>query len=209
MDIALLVYDGVTPLDAVGPFDVLGKLPKARIWTVGLEKVQVHSRGGALTLRADHTLVEAAMPDIVIVPGGAGADDLAHDPLIRGWLQKVVPNCRHCLAVSTGSLILGGAGLLQGKEATTHWRALDLLAGFGALVKPVHMVTSANITTAAGAAAGIDAALSIAAKVAGEDVARAIQQLIGYDPAPPFASGDLFKAPEARKSLARTGLSRP
>jgi putative intracellular protease/amidase len=209
MDIAILLYDGLTPLDAVGPFDVLGKLPKSRIWTVGLEKGLVKTRGGALTLRADHTLAEATAPDIVIVPGGPSADDLAHDPVVRDWLRRVVPGCRHCLAVSTGSLILGGAGLLQGKEATTHWRALDLLAGFGVVVRPVHRITTGVITTAAGAAAGIDAALEIAAKVAGEDTARAIQQLIGYDPAPPFDAGDLFHAPDTRKTFARTGLSRP
>ncbi|ABC22377.1 DJ-1/PfpI family protein [Rhodospirillum rubrum] len=209
MDVAILLYDGLTPLDAIGPFDVLGKLPRARVRTVGIERGNVHSRGVSLTLHADNALTEVNAPDVVVVPGGAGADELAHDPMIRAWLRKVVPTSRAVLSVSTGSLILAGAGVLEGREATTHWRALDLLAGFGVRTKPERIVTDGTITTAATAAAGLDASFLIAERLCGRAVAEAIQLLIGYDPEPPLAAGDLFKAPAERITLARTGLAHP
>ncbi|CCG06670.1 DJ-1/PfpI family protein [Pararhodospirillum photometricum] len=209
MDVVILVYDGLTPLEAIGPFDILGKLPKARVRVVGLESGLVHSRGGTLGLRASAALEDVHSAEILVVPGGAAADNLAHDPTLGAWLRRVVPTARAVLGVSTGSLILAGAGLLQGVEATTHWRALDLLAGFGAKVVRRRIVTSGTLTTTVGAAAGMDAALAIADQVAGRDVALAIAQLLGYDPEPALAPGDLFKAPDARLHLARTGLEHP
>ncbi|GEO81152.1 DJ-1/PfpI family protein [Pararhodospirillum oryzae] len=209
MEVVILVYDGLTPLDAIGPFDILGKLPKARVRVVGLDSGLVHSRGGALGLRASASLEEIASADVLVVPGGAGADNLAHDPALARGLRRLSASARAVLGVSTGALLLGGAGLLKGREATTHWRALDLLAGFGATVVPRRIVTSGPFITTNGAAAGMDAALALAQTLAGPEVAEAIQLLVGYDPEPPLEAGDLFKAPEARAHLARTGLERP
>ncbi len=211
MDIALFLYDDLTPLDAIGPFDILGKMPRARVFTVGIEPGLVRSRGMSLALRANYGLTKVTAPDIIVVPGGPGADALAEDPVVQHWLRKVCATARAVLSVSTGSLILGGAGLLQGREATTHWRALENLAGYGAKVVRKRMVTSGNLITTNGAAAGMDAALALVEQIAGAETAQAIQLLVGYDPTPVPGSGlkDLFTASEKLQGLARTGLARP
>lgn len=216
MEIAFLVFDGITPLDAIGPFDVLGRLPGAKVKFVGLKKGPARTLGGTCALYADYVLDEVTAPDILVVPGGPGAGGisgpgLSVDPVATGWVRDVHAKTQWTTSVCTGALILGGAGLLKGLRATTHWRAEKDLANFGA--KPVHdrvvVEKRSRIITAAGVSSGIDMALRLADMVAGPDIAKAIQLQIEYDPEPPYDTGSILKAPPRLVDVARTQLNRP
>lgn len=208
MEIAILLFDGVTPLDAIGPFDVLGKVPGVTIKMVGKAKGEVRTQGGSLGLVCDYDFNDIDQTDILLVPGGPGADAVAQDRITTAWVSEIHANTRWTASVCTGALILGGAGLLVGAKATTHWRAMDALSKFGALPMRARMITEDRIITAAGVSAGIDMALQLAAMMAGRDIAEAIQLAIEYDPDPPFSAGDFRSAPNERVALARN-LNRP
>lgn len=209
MDIAFLLFDGITPLDAIGPFEILGRLPGAKVKMVAKQKGPVRTRGGSLAMTADYALAEVPRPDILLVPGGVGADATAEDTAVTGWVAKAHETTTWTTSVCTGALILGGAGVLKGLKATTHWRAMEDLKRFGAM--PVHdrVVRQGKVITAAGVSSGLDMALTLAAEIAGEDIAKAIQLGIEYAPQPPFDAGRIEDAPDDRIRLARTGLSRP
>jgi putative intracellular protease/amidase len=209
MDIVFLLFDGITPLDAIGPFEILGRLPGAKVKMVAKVKGPVRTRGGSLTMIADYALAEVLKPDLLLVPGGAGADGTAEDKAVTDWVAKVHQTTTWTTAVCTGALILGGAGVLKGLKATTHWRAMEDLKRFGAL--PVHdrVVRQGKVVTAAGVSSGLDMALMLASEIAGDEVAKAIQLGIEYAPEPPFDAGRIEDAPDERIRMARTGLSRP
>lgn len=209
MDIAFLLFDGITPLDAIGPFEILGRLPGAKVKMVAKRKGSVRTRGGSLGLVADYALADVPKPDVLLVPGGAGADGTAEDKSVTDWVAKAHETTTWTTSVCTGALILGGAGVLKGLKATTHWRAMEDLKRFGA--HPVHdrVVRQGKVVTAAGVSSGLDMALMLAAEIAGDDVAKAIQLGIEYAPEPPFDAGRIEDAPDDRIRLARTGLSRP
>ena len=209
MDIAFLIYDGIAPLDIIGPFEVLGRVPDVRSLFVGAKAGPCRTQGGSLALIADHAIADVTRPDIIVVPGGPGADDMAANPEVTEWVRAVHATTKWTTSVCTGSLILGGAGILKGLRATTHWRGFDALAGFGALPVRERVVTDGKVITAAGVSSGIDMALTLAARIAGEETARAIQLLIEYAPEPPFDSGDFASAPAALVERANTGLKRP
>lgn len=209
MDIAILLFEGITPLDAIGPFDVLGKVPDVSIKTVAKAKGEVRTLGGSLGLVADYDFNDVDKADILLIPGGPGADATALDPVTTAWVHEVHKSTRWTASVCTGALILGGAGLLTGIKATTHWRAMDDLAKFGAVPLRERMILEDRIITTAGVSAGIDMSLHLARLIAGEQVAEAIQLAIEYDPRPPFNAGDFRTAPNERVALARTGLARP
>jgi len=195
MDIAIVIFDRLTALDAVGPYEVLSRLPGAKVTFVGEQAGPKRTDTGRLALIADATLAEVAHPDVVVVPGGRGQDDLMDDGPVHEWLRAAHETSTWTTSVCTGSLILAAAGLLDGRRATTHWLAMDELARLGAEPVRERVVFDGKIVTAAGVSAGIDMALALAARIAGEPVAQAIQLSIEYDPQPPFDAGSPEKAP--------------
>jgi putative intracellular protease/amidase len=205
VDIAVLIYEGVTVLDAIGPYDVLARLPDAHVRFVGLEKGSVRSDNGALGLVTDHALEDVPAPDVMVIPGGsAGTMRAAGDEKILSWVRGAHETSTWTTSVCTGALILGAAGVLQGKKATTHWAAKDMLQTFGAQYAGVRFVREGKVITAAGVSAGIDMALYLAGEIAGPEIAQAIQLMLEYDPDPPFDSGSPAKAtPEIRELSQR------
>lgn len=192
MEIAFLLFDGITPLDAIGPFEVLGKLPGAKIRMVAKEKGEVRTKGQSLAMIADYALADVAKPEILVVPGGPGADAMAGDGAVTDWLSRAHETTTWTTSVCTGVLILGGAGVLKGLKATTHWRAMDDLAAFGAQATDQRVVRDGKVITAAG-----------------EDIAKAIQLAIEYAPEPPFDAGRYRDAPPDRVERVRSTLNRP
>lgn len=195
MKIAFPVFPGFTALDAIGPYDVLRSLPGAEVFFVAAEPGLISTEHKSLTVSVTVGLDEMPDPDVVVVPGGAGTRALVASPgpLVE-WVAAVHPGTTYTTSVCTGSLVLGAAGILQGLEATSHWAVLGSLAKFGATPVSRRVVEQGKVITAAGVSAGIDMALSLAAKVAGEDVAKLIQLAIEYDPQPPFDAGSPEKA---------------
>jgi putative intracellular protease/amidase len=207
MNTAILLFDGFTALEAIGPYEVLSRLPGARTTFVAFERGPVRTDNDMLSLVADGSLAEMTAPDIVLVPGGPGeVAERAGGPALE-WLGEVDRTSRWTASVCTGSLILAAAGLLDGKRATSHWLALDKLAELGALAVNERVVFDGKMVTAAGVSAGIDMALTLASEIAGEQVAQAIQLGIEYDPQPPHDAGAPHKAPAEIVELLR-GRSR-
>jgi transcriptional regulator GlxA family with amidase domain len=197
MDIAILLYDRLTALDAIGPYEVLSRLPGASAKFVAVEPGPVKTDNGMLTLVAEGSLGDASEPDIVLVPGGPGEVAARAGGPALDWLRSVHETSTWTTSVCTGSLVLAAAGLLEGKRATSHWLALEQLRELGAEPVSERVVFDGKIVTAAGVSAGIDMALALAATIAGEEVAQAIQLGIEYDPQPPFDAGSPAKAPAA------------
>jgi transcriptional regulator GlxA family with amidase domain len=208
IEIAVLIYDGLTALDAVGPMQVLSALPGARVKWVAAEPGPKRS-DASVALVADHALDAVPRPDIVVVPGAMDVRPAAGDPRVLEWLVTAHRTTTWTTSVCTGALILGAAGILRGLQATTHWGAMDALATFGAT--PIHerVVRDGRVVTAAGVSAGIDMALRLAALVAGEPVAQTIQLMIEYDPDPPYRAGSPTTAPAEVVARARRVLARP
>jgi transcriptional regulator GlxA family with amidase domain len=209
MQIAVLLFDGLTSLDAVGPHEVLHRLPNAQVAFVAAEPGPKPTDDGALALVADHALHAVPNPDLVVVPGGDGNVDARADERVLDWLRTAHETSQWTASVCTGSLILGAAGLLRGKRATTHWTELETLRQFGA--EPVadeRVVIEGKVVTAAGVSSGIDMALRLAARIAGDDVAQAIQLAIEYDPQPPYDSGHTSKAPPEIVEMLRERYAR-
>ena len=204
MQIAIPLYDRFTALDAVGPYDVLGRLPGADLAFVAVEPGPVRTEQRTLALIADKALSEVPRPDIVMVPGGFGTRDLFDDEAILGWLREAHEHSKWTTSVCTGSLLLAAAGILDGVEAATHWLARDELAALGAIPVPERVVQRGKIVTAAGVSSGIDMALHLVALEAGEMAAQAIQLGIEYDPQPPFDAGSPEKAPTEVVEFMRT-----
>jgi putative intracellular protease/amidase len=207
MNTAILLYDGFTALDAIGPYEVLGRLPGASVTFVAAESGPVRTDNGMLTLVAERSLSDVPAPDIVLVPGGPGEVAARAGGPALDWLRAAHETSTWTTSVCTGSLILAAAGLLDGKRATSHWLAMDALRELGAEPVSERVVYDGKIVTAAGVSAGIDMALSFAAKLAGEQVAHAIQLGIEYDPQPPFDAGSPEKAAPEIVALLR-GRSR-
>ena len=196
MQIALLLFDGLTALDAVGPYEVLSRLPGAEVRFAASQPGPKRTADGALALVADHSLVEVAEPEIIVVPGGPGTARAVEDADALDWLRAAHRTSRWTTSVCTGSLLLGAAGILDGLRATSHWMALDDLGRYGAQPAGERVVEEGKVVTAAGVSAGIDMALAVAARVAGADVAQSIQLMIEYAPQPPFDAGSPRTAPE-------------
>ena len=204
MDIAILIFDRLTALDAVGPYEVLSRLPGAKVTFVAETAGEKRTDVGALGLVADATLDDLAHPEVIVVPGGRGQADLMDDGPLHEWLRAAHETSTWTTSVCTGSLILAAAGLLEGRRATTHWLAMDELARLGVEPVPERFVFDGKIVTAAGVSAGIDMALALASRIAGERVAQAIQLSMEYDPQPPFDAGSPAKAPAEIVEAART-----
>lgn len=195
MKIAILVFDGITALDAIGPYEVLRSVPGWEVQFVGKERGEVRTDSGALGLSADHAIAEVEAADLVLVPGGPGNRALLDDEEVLGWLRQIDAGTKWTTSVCTGSMVLGAAGLLDGKRATCHWAFLEDLSEYG--VEPVQgrYVEDGKVLTAAGVSAGIDMALHLVGQEVGPELAQAVQLGIEYDPQPPFDAGSPDKAP--------------
>ncbi|MFI5530290.1 DJ-1/PfpI family protein [Kitasatospora sp. NPDC051853] len=195
MKIAILLYDGFTTLDAVGPYEVLGRIPGAEVVFTAAAAGPVRGDQGSLALVADAALAEVTATDLLLVPGGPGTEAVLTDRQVLDWVRAVDATTTWTTSVCSGSLILAAAGLLTGRRATTHWIAPETLAGFGALPTEERVVFDGKYATAAGVSAGIDLGLHLAGRLAGDAVAQAIQLITEYDPQPPYRAGSLATAP--------------
>jgi putative intracellular protease/amidase len=211
MRIAIPLFDRFTALDAIGPYEVLSRLPDASVTFVTERPGIVRSDTRVLGVAVDTALGDLPDPDVVVVPGGPGTRVMLEPGALHAWVRAAHETTQWTTSVCTGSLILGAAGVLDGLEATTHWSAMDELASVG--VSPVddrRVVVQGKVVTAAGVSSGIDMALWLAAQIAGDDIAKAIQLGIEYDPQPPFDSGSVAKAdPELVAFLREMVVDRP
>jgi transcriptional regulator GlxA family with amidase domain len=207
MQIAILIFDGLTALDAIGPYEVLSRVPDAELRFVAKQAGPVRTDTGALGVQADLAIADLDDPEVVMVPGGTGSRPLMRDPEVLEWLRAAHSGSTWTTSVCTGALVLGAAGILDGKRATTHWAFVDRLAEFGAEPLTARVVEDGKVITAAGVSAGIDMALTLASRLAGDQVAQAIQLGIEYDPDPPFDSGSPAKASPETIELIR-GMER-
>jgi len=204
MQVAIALFPLNTALDAVGPYEVLQRVPSIDVVFVGHRRGEVRTDNGMLGLICDATFDEVTRPDVLLVPGGVGTRTLMRDEPMLDWVREAHQHTLFTTSVCTGSLILGAAGLLDGMTATTHWAAADLLGSVGAVYTPQRVVEHLpdRIITAAGVSSGIDMALRLVELLVDRQAAEASQLMIEYDPEPPFDSGDLGKASEATRLLA-------
>lgn len=202
--IAVALFPRLTALDAIGPYEILQRLPDTDVVFVGHERGAVRTENGYLGLIVDATYDEVAHPDVIVMPGGIGTRALVHDDEVLSWLRTAHTTSRWTTSVCTGSLVLAAAGLLDGRTAATHWSCLDELRALGAVPTSERVVEHPDlrIVTAAGVSAGIDMALRLAARLVDDVAACAMQLMVEYDPQPPFDCGAVAKADAA--VLART-----
>jgi putative intracellular protease/amidase len=208
MRIAIPLYDRFTALDAVGPYEVLSRLPGATVTFVAERPGTVRTDTGTLAVAVDTALDDLPEPDVIVVPGGPGTRAVLGPGPLTAWVRAAHATTQWTTSVCTGSLVLAAAGVLDGLEATTYWNSMDELAALG--VTPVddrRVVPQGKVVTAAGVSSGIDMALWLAAQIAGDDVAKAIQLGIEYDPQPPFDSGSVAKADPELVTFLRTLLA--
>ncbi|MET8870650.1 DJ-1/PfpI family protein [Nocardia sp. NPDC004604] len=209
MQIAIVVYPGMTALDVIGPYEVLRLLPGARLRFVWHEPGPITTDSGVLLLGATHSFDETPSPDIVLIGGsGPATATTAADERLCAWLRQVHETSTWTTSVCTGSVVLAAAGILEDKPATSHWAGLSALQALGAQPRgKERIVRDGKIVTAAGVSAGIDLGLWLAGEIAGKEAAEAIQLMIEYDPQPPFDSGHISKASSAvrRKVTAMFG----
>ena len=206
LQIGSLLFDGLDQIDLTGPFEVLSRIPNAtyRIYAKTLAPVRDLS---GLRLTPDATLADAPKLDVLHVPGGFGQEGVMEDDEVLTWIQRQTEDARSVFSVCTGALLLGAAGLLRGRRATTHWASFHLLPLFGAVPVNERVVVDGNWIFAAGVTAGIDGALRLAAELRGDDVARAIQLYMQYAPEPPFDSGTPERAPVAILDQAKRAVA--
>ena len=213
LQIGMLLYPGLTQLDLTGPFEVLSQLPGATVHLVWKDTAPIRADTG-LGLVPTTAMRDCPPLDVVFVGGGRGQVPLMADAEVLGFLRRHGERARYVTSVCTGALLLGAAGLLQGYDATTHWAFVELLPAFGARHVKQRVVVDRNRITGGGVTAGIDFGLRLAAELAGERTARAIQLGMEYDPAPPFASGhpdvaDAELVAEARRRIAEMTARAP
>jgi transcriptional regulator GlxA family with amidase domain len=207
-EIAIVLYEGFTALDAIGPYEVLSRMPGAHVTFIAAKPGPLRTDNGMLELVAERSLEQLGQPDIILVPGGPG-DVVARagEPVLE-WLRQADRTSTWTTSVCTGSLILAAAGLLDGRRATSHWLAMDELRQLGAETVSERVVFDGKLVTAAGVSAGIDMALTFVARLAGDMVAQAIQLGIEYDPQPPFDAGSPLTAPAQVVELVRAASPR-
>jgi transcriptional regulator GlxA family with amidase domain len=206
VEIVFLLFDRLTALDLVGPYEVLSRLPEARLRFAAAEPGEVVC-GAGLTLRADTRRDDVTAAEVLVVPGGFGTQALIGDPGTDAWLRAIDATTTWTTSVCTGALLLASAGLLDGVEATTHWSAMATLGELGAIPTDRRVIFAGKRVTAAGVSAGIDMALELAARIAGDHTAQMIQLQIEYDPQPPFDCGSVAKAPQAVREAVEARLA--
>lgn len=196
LQIGFLVFPGVQQLDLTGPYDVLASMPDTHAQLVWKTRDAVKSSNG-FTFTPDVTFGDCPPLDVICVPGGGGVGKLIPDDETLDFVRRQAQTARYVTSVCTGALVLGAAGLLRGKRATTHWAFHELLEPLGAIPVKERVVRDGNLLTGGGITAGIDFALTLAAELIGEEAAQALQLELEYAPAPPFESGDPATAPDA------------
>jgi len=196
VQIAIPLFDRLTALDAVGPYEVLQRLPGATVTFVATRPGEIRTENGFLGLVADAHVDEVPTPDVIVAPGGIGTRAAVDDEALIGWLRSAHATTRFTTSVCTGSFLLGAAGLLEGLTATTHWSVLDELTGYGAVPTRDRVVEHLDrrIITAAGVSSGIDMALRLSELLVDDVAAKAMQLMVEYDPQPPFDAGHLDRA---------------
>jgi transcriptional regulator GlxA family with amidase domain len=207
VQIAIPLFDRMTALDAVGPYEVLSRPPGWDVVFVAAEPGAKRTDNDVLALVADTPLAEVPRPDILCVPGGLGTRDPGHEELVE-WIRSAHEHTRWTTSVCTGSLLLGRAGVLDGLRATTHWLALDALREYGAEPTSERVVEQGKVITAAGVSSGIDMALRLLQIELGDEMAQAVQLSIEYDPQPPVDAGSVEKAPPAVVDAVRAATAR-
>jgi cyclohexyl-isocyanide hydratase len=206
LQIGCLLFDGLDQIDLTGPYEAFARLPNSTYRMFGKTTEPVPDMRG-LRLSPDATLADAPQLDVLHIPGGFGQEALMEDEEVLAWIRQQAGGARCVFSVSTGALLLGAAGLLLGRRATTHWAAFHLLPFFGAIAVNERVVVEGKMVFAAGATAGIDGALRVAANLRGDDVAQAIQLGMQYAPEPPFNAGTPQTAPPAIVALARESVA--
>ena len=204
MDIAIPIFDRFTALDAIGPYEVLSRLPDSRVTFIAKETGPYKTDNGMLSIVAEARLDELQHPEVVMVPGGTGTRPLMEDEATLDWIRTAHETSTYTTSVCTGSLLLGAAGVLDGLDATTHWLELETLDRLGARSTSKRVVEQGKVITAGGVSSGIDMALLLASRIAGDQFAQGIQLLIEYDPQPPFDAGTKDKAPPEIVQLIET-----
>ena len=203
MNIGFVLFPDVTQLDFTGPIQVLHRLPGAKTYIAAKSMEPVPSDCG-FSLMPTTTFDDCPPLDVICVPGGFGTVTAMQDPVILDFVRKAAREATYVTSVCTGAFILGAAGLLEGKRATTHWAYTDLLELVGAIYEPGRVVRDGNTFTGGGVTAGIDFAFTLATEIAGQDVAEAIQLSIEYDPAPPLNTGHPSVAPAKLVEVLKT-----
>jgi cyclohexyl-isocyanide hydratase len=204
--IGILVFPGVQQLDLTGPYEVFATLPEAKVHLIWKDRAPIKSATG-LELAPTMTFDACPTLNVICVPGGAGVNALLEDKDVLDFLRRQAKQARYVTSVCTGSLVLGAAGLLKGRRATTHWYSHDLLERFGAIPKRGRVVRDGNLITAGGVTAGIDFGLAVVAELVGQPMAEAIQLGLEYAPEPPFAAGTPEQAPPAVLAAVQDRLS--
>jgi cyclohexyl-isocyanide hydratase len=198
--IVIPIYEGVTQLDFTGPHQFFSRLPGTKVIVASVGARSVPADGLIFGNLADLGAIDHC--DVLCVPGGAGCTAAMEDKLYMSAIRGLAAGARYLTSVCTGSLILGAAGLLEGKRAACHWAWRDLLALFGAIPDPGRVVRDGNIITGGGVTAGIDFALVVMTELAGAEAAQAVQLMLEYEPDPPFHAGRPELAPPAVRDLA-------
>ncbi len=192
--VGLLVFPNVQQLDLTGPYEMFASAPGVKVHLVWKDLAPVTASTG-LMLQPTIAFADCPQLDVICIPGGGGVNPLLNDGAVLDFVRRQAAHARYVTSVCTGSLVLGAAGLLRGKRATSHWNARDLLARFGAIPVNARVVRDGNIFTAGGVTAGIDFGLTVVADLFGQEVAQAVQLQLEYAPAPPFESGTPESAP--------------
>ncbi|MEY2595641.1 MAG: hypothetical protein RI965_913 [Bacteroidota bacterium] len=208
MNIVIYLYNGLTVLDAVGPYEVLSRLPDANVKFVAREKGLIVSDTHFLKLIADYDISEIQSADILIIPGSViGFIRESKDAAALNWIQKIHQTTTWTTSVCSGSVILAAAGILNGKKATSHWGAIHMLKDFGVTPSSERYIQEGKIITAQGVSAGIDMALFLVGQIVGAEKAKAYQLFIEYDTNPPFDAGTIIKADTETVDLAKKMLT--
>ena len=204
MVVTILIFDRLTALDAIGPYEVFAAVPGWTVEFVAPKAGPQRTDSGATALVADRGIDEVDVTDVLLVPGGEGNRPLLQDEGLLGWIREIDAGSRYTTSVCTGSLLLGAAGLLRGRRATSHWLYRDQLRDFGAEPVADRVVEDGKLMTAAGVSAGIDLALRLVEREVGPSIAQAVQLAIEYDPQPPFDAGSPEKAPPEVVEVVRS-----
>lgn len=208
MRVTILLFDDLTALDAIGPYEVLSRVPGWQVQFVAESAGPLKVDSGATSITATASFGEVEQTDILLIPGGIGSRQLMKDEATLAWIRKAAASAKWITSVCTGALLLGAAGLLERRRATTHWLSLDRLRELGAIPVAERVVIDGNVVTAAGVSSGIDMALTLVGQEAGPEAARAIQLAIEYDPQPPYDSGSPTKASPATIEIVTAGAAK-